>query len=71
VSAGSKARRAHMTFKRTPGHQCLGKDRYRNQQAAERAIAQISGYARAYRCLICKYLHLTSKTKHTTTEGRA
>ena len=66
MSAGNKARRAHMAFQRTPGTQCLGKDRYRNQAAAERAIGQISGYSRAYRCPLCKYLHLTSKTKHTT-----
>jgi len=72
VSAGAQRRRERAAFQRTPGNMCLGKDRYRNQQAADRAVSQLSGYARAYRCPLCKYLHLTSKTKHTTVrEGRA
>lgn len=63
MSAGSRARRQHMSFKRTPGNQCLGKDRYRNREAAEKVITQLPGFARVYRCPLCKYLHLTSKPK--------
>jgi hypothetical protein len=67
MSAGAKKRRAHMSYGRAPGvHvQCLGKDRYRTRNAADTAIAKIPGFARAYRCKICGYLHLTSKELRT------
>lgn len=61
MSAGAKRRRQHLSFGRAAGSQCLGKLRYRNQAAAETAIKELPGYARAYRCPLCKYLHLTSK----------
>lgn len=61
MSAGAKARRSHMRYGRTPGSMCLGKDRYATQAAADRKIAELPGFARAYRCPICKHLHLTSK----------
>lgn len=61
MSAGAKARRQHMSYGRTPGSMCLGKDRYLTRAAADRAIESLPGFARAYRCPICKHLHLTSK----------
>lgn len=63
MSAGAKRRRQHMSYGRTPGSQCLGKDRYHSREAAEKVITGLSGFARAYRCPTCKYLHLTSKPK--------
>jgi len=65
VSAGARKRRAHMQYGKAPGVQCLGKDRYHSQAAAQAAIAKIPGFARAYRCRICTYLHLTSKELRT------
>lgn len=66
MSAGAKRRRQHMSYGRAAGVrvQCLGKDRYHSHEAAEAAIAKISGVRRAYRCKICSYLHLTSKELH-------
>lgn len=63
MSAGAKRRRQHMSYGRAAGTkvQCIGKDRYHSQAAAERAMAKIPGFSRAYRCKICGYLHLTSK----------
>lgn len=61
MSAGAKSRRQHMSYGKSPGVQCLGKDRYHSRQAAEAAMAKIQGFTRAYRCRICTYLHLTSK----------
>lgn len=61
MSAGAKKRRQHASFTSGAGHQCLGKHRYRNQEAADRAISELSGYARSYKCHICHRLHITSK----------
>lgn len=65
MSAGSKRRRQHMRYGRTQGNMCLGKYRYASQQAADTVIRELPGYARAYRCPTCKYLHLTSKPNTT------
>ncbi|MFC3299616.1 hypothetical protein FJV46_10585 [Arthrobacter agilis] len=63
MSAGAKRRRAHASYGRTSGTQCLGKDRYATQAAADASMAKHSGFMRSYRCPVCKYLHLTSKPK--------
>ena len=65
MSAGAKRRRAHASYGRTPGTQCLGKDRYASQEAAAASIAKHSGFMRSYRCPVCKCLHLTSKPRRT------
>lgn len=63
MSAGSKRRRAHASYGRTPGTQCLGKDRYASKEAADAAIARYTGFMRSYRCPVCHSIHLTSKPK--------
>jgi hypothetical protein len=53
-----------MRYGRTPGVECLGKDRYHSWEAAQAVIDKMPTFARAYRCRICTYLHLTSKELH-------
>lgn len=63
MSAGAKKRRSHMQFSAGGGKMCLGKHRYYSKEAADRAIKELQGYARSYRCPICHYLHITSKQR--------
>jgi hypothetical protein len=66
MSAGAKRRRQHMSFKRTAGSMCLGKDRYLTREAVQLAIAKLEGFARSYYCPLCRVFHLTSKPKFRT-----